>query len=186
MGLVGTILLVVLLIVALGLIVGYNTLVTLRNRAKNAWAQIDVQLKRRHDLIPNLVEVAKKYIQHERETLEAVIKARSQAVSVNADDFQERVRAENFLTQTLRSLFAVVERYPNLKADAQMMKLHEELVSTENKIAFARQFYNDEVTLYNTKTELFPYNIVAGMFNFTKLPLFEAGEEDRKEVRVQF
>ncbi len=186
--LMGVFLLFLLTIVALVVLVAgaYNSLVQLRNRVKNAWAQIDVQLKRRHDLIPNLVEVAKKYMQHERETLEAVIKARTQAINVSADNLEERVKAENFLSQTLRSLFAVAERYPNLKADAQMMRLHEELVSTENKIAFARQFYNDETTLYNTKIEMFPMNIIAGMFNFQKMPLFEADEEERKEVKIEF
>ncbi len=180
------ILVLILALIFVFLIVSYNSLVALRNRVKNAWSQIDVQLKRRHDLIPNLVEVAKKYMEHERETLEAVIKARTQAISVNADDIDARIKAENFLTQTLRSLFAVMERYPNLKADVQMRQLHEELVSTENKIAFARQFYNDEATLYNTKVESFPYNLVASIFGFKPMALFQISEAEREPVKVQF
>lgn len=183
------VLLIVLLVIVLSfifVILGYNSLVNLRNRVKNAWAQIDVQLKRRHDLIPNLVEVAKRYMEHEKETLEGVIKARSQVINVNAEDIEKRMKAENFLSQTLRSLFAVMERYPNLKADVQMRQIHEELVSTENKIAFARQFYNDEVTLYNTKLESFPYNIIANLFGFYAMPLFQVDEQEKESLRVQF
>ncbi len=177
-----------LIVVAVGgIIYIYNNLISLKNRVQNAWAQIDVQLKRRYDLIPNLVEVAKKYMEHERETLEAVIKARAQAIEVKGDNIDEKIKAENFLTQTLRSLFSVAERYPNLKADAQMRELSDELVSTENRIAFARQFYNDEVTIYNTKIQLFPWVIVANMFGFKPFQLFELEENIRDaQVKVEF
>jgi len=175
-----------LLILSAGFaIIVYNSLVGLRLRVKNAWAQIDVQLKRRHDLIPNLVEVAKGYMAHERETLEKVVQARSQAIKVT--DIKGKQQAENFLTSTLRSLFAVVERYPDLKANQNMLKLQEELTTTENKISFARQYYNDEVTRYNTSIQLFPRSVVASMFNFTKSDLFEIEDSSQKEApKVKF
>jgi len=183
------IVLIVLLVVALALIfwgVGvYNTFVQLRENVKNGWSQIDVQLKRRHDLIPNLVETAKGYMSHEKETLESVIKARQQAV--DASGLKDKQAAENFLSSTLRSLFAVSENYPNLKADRQMMQLHEELTSTENKIAFARQYYNDEVSRLNTSVQKAPDNIIAGMFNFTKREFFEIeNPEEKKAPEVKF
>jgi len=163
----------------------YNLLIRLRNLVKNGWAQIDVQLKRRYDLIPNLVEVAKGYMTHERETLENVIKARSQAIETKG--VKKQAEAENFLTQTLRSLFAVVENYPNLKANQNMRDLHEELTSTENKISFSRQYYNDEVTRYNTRIQSVPINIVAGIFSFTPNELFEVTEESQREgIKVKF
>ena len=163
----------------------YNLLIRLRTRIKNAWSQIDVQLKRRYDLIPNLVEVAKGYIAHERETLENVIKARQQAI--DASGVREQAQAENFLTQALRSLFAVVENYPDLKANQNMLSLHEELASTENKIAFARQFYNDEVMHYNAKIQTFPTNLIANYFRFTQEEFFEVEEPSHREpVRVKF
>lgn len=161
------------------LIITYNALIQLRLRVKNAWAQIDVQLKRRHDLIPNLVEIAKGYMQYEKETLEKVIKARTQATQATA--VKERQDAENFLTSALRSLFAVVERYPDLKANQNMLKLHEELTSTENKISFARQYYNDEATRYNTSIKSFPTNVVAPTFNFKGEELFELEDLAQKE-----
>jgi len=174
----------------------YNGLVTLRNRFKNAFAQIDVQLKRRYDLIPNLVETAKGYMKHERETLEAVISARNNAVSAQqraaADPGDARAittlsGAETALTGTLGRLFAVMEAYPDLKANQNMLALQEELTSTENKIAFARQAYNDSVTTYNTARETFPSNIVAGMFTFKEAALFEVTNEAEKEaVKVSF
>ncbi len=167
-------------------IITYNKLVVLRNRVKNAWSQIDVQLKRRYDLIPNLVEVAKRYMAHEKDTLEAVIKARMQAINVSAEDIKAKAQAENFLSQTLRSLFAVSENYPDLKADRQMMQLHEELVSTENRIAFARQFYNDEATLFNTHLQQFPTNIIGDMLAFKSFDLFEAEEKAKEAVKVDF
>jgi LemA protein len=157
----------------------YNTLVQLRFRVKNAWSQIDVQLKRRHDLIPNLVEVAKGYMKFEKETLENVIKARTQATQ--ATEIKDKQEAENFLTQTLRSLFAVVERYPDLKANQNMLKLQEELTTTENKISFARQFYNDETTAYNTAIHTFPTNAIAPIFNFKDEVLFELSDLAEKE-----
>jgi len=180
-----------LVIIGIGIVmfIGiYNGLVALRNRVKNGWAQIDVQLKRRYDLIPNLVEVAKGYMKHERETLEKVIQARQQAINISGSGkIAEQAKAENFLSQTLRSLFAVSERYPDLKANQNMLSLQEELTSTENKIAFARQYYNDEVMRYNTKTERFPDTIVAGMFNFTKSEFFELEEPaQRKAPEVKF
>lgn len=165
------ILLAVLIALAAWAIGIYNKLVQLRQNVKNGWSQIDVQLKRRHDLIPNLVETAKGYMSHERQTLENVIKARQQAV--DATGIKGKQEAENFLSSTLRSLFAVSENYPNLKADAQMTQLHEELTTTENKIGFARQYYNDEVNRLNANVESFPVNVIAGMFNFKKEDYFQ-------------
>ena len=183
----------VLVVVVVGM---YNKLVTLRNRYKNAFAQIDVQLKRRYDLIPNLVETAKGYLKHERETLEAVIAARNQAASAgqaaaaNPGDpsaMRSLGSAEGALTSPLGRLFAVVEAYPDLKANQNMMALQEELTSTENKIAFSRQAYNDAVTYYNTQRELFPTVIVAGMFNFQAANLFEIEEAQQREApKVSF
>ena len=178
------------------IISSYNRLVLLRNRFKNAFAQIDVQLKRRYDLIPNLVETAKGYMSHERETLEAVIQARNQAAAAgkaaaqNPADGQAMaglVGAEGALTGALGRLFALSEAYPDLKANQNMMQLTEELTSTENKISFARQAYNDAVTVYNTGRETFPTNIVAGMFNFMAATLFEVEDEAEKEApKVNF
>jgi len=163
----------------------YNRLVTLKVRVNNAWSQIDVQLKRRYDLIPNLVETVKGYMQHERETLEGVIKARSQAI--DAKGLKDKAQAENFLSQTLRSLFAVVERYPDLKANQNVLKLQEELTSTENKIGFSRQYFNDEVGRYNTLIQMVPINIVAGAMNFTKREFFEVSDEAQREApKVKF
>jgi len=170
----------VLVFVAVGIVGIYNNFVQLRQNVRNGWSQIDVQLKRRHDLIPNLVETAKGYMAHERATLENVIKARQQAV--DASGIKNKQEAENFLSSTLRSLFAVVENYPNLKADQQMMRLHEELTSTENKIAFARQYYNDETARYNTATQTFPNNVVAGLFHFSQMDFFEIKDPAHKEA----
>jgi LemA protein len=175
----------------------YNGLVQLRNRFKNAFAQIDVQLKRRYDLIPNLVEVAKGYIKHERETLEAVIKARNQAVSAataasanpgNPAAMQSLGAAEGALTGVLGRMFALAEAYPDLKANTNMLALQEELSSTENKVAFARQAFNDSVMEYNTKRESFPDNLFAGMFGFGPAELLAATEsaEERKAPKVSF
>ncbi len=163
----------------------YNTLVRLRKRCDNGWAQIDVQLKRRYDLIPNLVETAKGYLKHEKEVLENVTKARQQAIDVSG--VKNQAQAENFLTQTLRSLFAVVENYPDLKANQNMLAVQEELVSTENKISFARQHYNDTVMRYNTRTEVFPSSIVAGTFGFDERDFFELEDEAQREApKVDF
>lgn len=194
------IVLIVVVVVALGLIgwvVGtYNRLVSLRNRFKNAFSQIDVQLKRRHDLIPNLVETAKGYMKHESETLEAVIQARNQAVSAqqtvsgdpgDAQAMQNLMAAEGALGGTLGRLFALSEAYPDLKANQNMMQLTEELTTTENKIAFSRQAYNDAATTYNTYRESFPPNIFAGMFNFGPAALWEIeNKAEREPVKVSF
>lgn len=177
----GFLITLILIVVALAILFFsiYNSLVRLKVRINNAWSQIDVQLKRRHDLIPNLVEAVKGYMQYEKETLERVIKARGQAI--DASGLKDKAQAENFLTQTLRSLFAVVERYPELRANQNVLKLQEELTSTENKIAFARQYYNDEVRLYNTKREVVPSNIVAGFIGFQKRDFFEIEDVTQKE-----
>jgi len=174
----------------------YNRLVALRNRFKNAFAQIDVQLKRRYDLIPNLVETAKGYLKHERETLEAVIKARNialgaaQTAAANPADagaMKNLLGAESGLGGALSRLMVVVEQYPDLKANQNMMQLTEELTSTENKISFARQAYNDSVMTYNTSRETFPQNIVAGMFNFAEAQLFQVeNAAERVAPQVKF
>ena len=174
----------------------YNRLVALRNRFKNAYAQIDVQLKRRYDLIPNLVETAKGYIKHERGTLEAVIAARNAASAANvraaqspgdASAMKELSGAETALTGTLGRLFAVAEAYPDLKANTTLMTLMEELTSTENKVAFARQAYNDTVMAYNTQREMFPTNMIAGPFNFAAAELFIIEKPEEKEApKVSF
>lgn len=174
----------------------YNGLVMLRNRFKNAFAQIDVQLKRRYDLIPNLVETAKGYMKHESQTLEAVIQARNQAVSAgksaaqnpgDADAMSSLMGAEGALSGALGRLMVLSEAYPDLKANQNMMQLTEELTSTENKISFARQAYNDAVTAYNTKRELFPTNIIANLFNFSAATLFEVQDAKQKEApKVSF
>ena len=155
-------------------------LVRLRNRAKNAWAQIDVQLKRRHDLIPNLVETVKGYAKHESSTLEAVIKARNTAIAANGPG--QAAAAEGELSSALSRLMVVVEQYPDLKANQNFMQVQEELTSTENKISFARQAYNDAVMVYNTKTEMVPANIVAGIGKFNAMELFELKDEEQREA----
>lgn len=163
----------------------YNGLVTLRNRVQNAWAQIDVQLKRRYDLIPNLVETVKGYASHEKETFEAVISARSGAVS--AEGPAEQAESENLLSGALRQLFALSEAYPDLKANQNFLELQEEVTATEGRIAFARQHYNDAVVRYNTKTETFPSMIFAKMFGFDTSEYFEADDETRDTVpQVEF
>ena len=187
---------VVFVLLALMVMGIYNKLVALRNRYKNAFAQIDVQLKRRYDLIPNLVEVAKGYMKHERETLEAVIQARNQAVTAsqaaaqNPGDpkaMKSLGSAEGQLTGTLGRLFALSESYPDLKANQNMMSLQEELATTENKVAFSRQSYNDAVMRYNTARETFPNVVFVGMFNFQKADLFEIEEEQQREApKVSF
>jgi LemA protein len=177
----------VLVVVVVFWVMGlYNGLVGSRNEVKNSWSQIEVQLKRRHDLIPNLVEIVKGYMGHERGTLEAVTKARQQAVEVTGS-VEERAKVENALSQTLRSLFAVAEAYPDLKANQNFLALQEELTSTENKIGFARQYYNDAVLRLNNKIQMFPSNIIAGMFNFQPETFFQVeAPEDRQVPQVKF
>ena len=189
--------LVVVIAIIIWVISIYNTLVTLRNRFKNAFAQIDVQLKRRYDLIPNLVETVKGYMAHERQTLEAVIAARNSAFSANqkaaadptdAAAMQQMAAAEKGLSGALGRMFALSEAYPDLKANQNMMQLSEQLTSTENKIAFARQAYNDAVMNYNTGIESFPNNFIAGFGTFKEATLLESTEspEERKAVKVSF
>jgi LemA protein len=196
----GLILLVIIVLLGIFLLTfvvgGYNTLVTLRNRYKNAFSQIDVQLKRRYDLIPNLVETAKGYLKHERGTLEAVITARNTAVTANtraaqnpgdAAAMKDLSSAESALSGVMTRLFALSEAYPDLKANTTMMTLMEELSSTENKVSFARQAYNDAVMAYNTRREVFPSNIIAGMFNFAEAELFVVDKPEEKEApKVSF
>jgi LemA protein len=175
----------VLLVVLFWLIGIYNGLVRLRNEVKNAWSQIDVQLKRRHDLIPNLVETVKGYAGHEKGTLEAVVAARSRAVG--AQGISNQVVADGELSQALGRLMMLVESYPDLKANQNFLALQEELSSTENRIGFARQHYNDSVMTYNTRIQSFPPNVVAGMFNFTESPFFELEQPAERAVpQVKF
>ncbi|HEY5887225.1 MAG TPA: LemA family protein [Acidimicrobiales bacterium] len=178
------IVLAVIAVIVIFLVVTYNGLVKLRNRIENAWAQIDVQLKRRYDLIPNLVETVKGYASHERETLEAVTQARNMAV--NAQGVGEQAQAENMLSGALKSLFAVSEAYPDLKANQNFLNLQEELTGTEGRIAYSRQFYNDSVLRYNTKIQTFPAVVIAGMMRFTPREYFEAEPESRDAVQVSF
>jgi LemA protein len=180
MSVVAVVVLGLAIAVALWAIVTFNMLVRLRQEVKSAWSQIDVQLKRRHDLIPNLVESVKGYMGHERQTLEQVIKARQQAI--DATSVRDRAQAENLLTQTLRSLFAVSERYPDLKANQNVMALQEELTSTENRISFARQFYNDQVSRLNTAVETVPVNVIAQLGGFTKTDFFEIDDPAHREA----
>ncbi len=175
---------VILLFIFIGI---YNGLVGLRNQVKNAWAQIDVQLKRRYDLIPNLVETVKGYMQHERQTLESVTNARNLAQSLSSAGVADRAKAEGELSGALSRLLAVVENYPDLKANQNFMALQEELTSTENKISFSRQYYNDEVLKYNNKTQMFPSNVIAGMTGFKAGEFFEVKNEvEREAVKVSF
>ncbi|MHB1376352.1 MAG: LemA family protein [Candidatus Humimicrobiaceae bacterium] len=182
----GIILLIVILVVIVIIFIGlYNSIVSLRNRVDNAWSQIDVQLRKRFDLIPNLVETVKGYAAHERETLEKVIEARQ--MGMNATGVKDQAQADNMITGTLKSLFAVAENYPNLKADAHFTKLMEELQGIESNIAFARQFFNDMVMQFNTRIQTFPGNIFAGMFGFKIKDYFLVEDSVAREpVKVQF
>ena len=185
---IALIILAILVVLLLGyLVLTYNGLVRLRNRIDNAFSQIDVQAKRRHDLIPNLVETVKGYAAHERGTFEAVTQARANAIDAgNTGDTHQQAQAENMLSGALKSLFAVAEAYPDLKANQNFLQLQEELTSTEDRIAYARQFYNDTVLAYNTKIQSFPPNILAGTFNFTEREFFDAPEGETAVPTVDF
>lgn len=178
------IIIVVLVLIILSIISTYNELVRLRNKVKDQWSQIDVQLKRRCDLIPNLVETVKGYAKHEKGTLEAVIKARNTFLSAKSPE--DEMKASKEVSTALNKLFALAEAYPDLKANENFTSLQNTLFETEDKISYARQFYNDNVMNYKNKIEMFPSNIVAGIFNFKPEPFFEATEEERKNVEVKF
>ena len=180
----GLIIGIVIGVVVLFVILLYNSLIRLRNQVRNSWAQIDVQLKRRNDLIPNLVETVKGYMKHERGVLTEITKAR--AAMLKAETMKEKAKASNMISDTLKSLFAVSENYPQLKANENFMQLQEELSGTENKISYARQHYNDIVMVFNTKIETFPNNMFANMLNFKQEVLFEAAEQEKKNVKVKF
>jgi len=183
---IGAIITGVILAVVVFVVIGiFNGLVRLRNQVKNAWSQIDVQLKRRHDLIPNLVETAKGYMTHERETLENITKARN--LASQASGVAEQGQAESSLNQAMSQFYVVVENYPDLKANTNFLALQEELTSTENKIGFARQFYNDQAMHLNNKIQMFPSNIIAGMFNFKAADFFEIEDAAERAVpKVSF
>jgi LemA protein len=174
----------IIALVVIYVVVQYNGLVRVRNRIENGWAQIDVQLKRRYDLIPSLVETVKGYAAHERATLEAVITARNSAMSAKGE--ASKAQAENALSGTLKSLFALGEAYPDLKANQNFLQLQEEITGTEDKIAYSRQYFNDEVRAYNTKIQSFPSNILAKQFKFAQREYFQTDEADRGPVSVKF
>jgi len=178
------IVLAILVLLVIYVIVSYNSLVRVRNRTDDSWSQIDVQLRRRYDLIPNLVETVKGYATHVRQTFEAVTQARTQGM--NAQGVAEQAQAENMITGALKSLFAVAEAYPELKANQNFLALQEELTATEGRISYARQFYNDTVLKLNTKVQTLPTNILAGMFGFKTREYFEADDTSRGPVSVQF
>ncbi len=180
------IILVVIAVVALFVVFAFNGAVRLRNRVDSAWSQISVQLQRRHDLVPNLVETVKGYAAHESSTLEAVTAARTGAVQAQQAGPAQQAQAENVLSGALRQLFALSESYPDLKANQNFLSLQEELTSTEDRIAYARQFYNDSVQKYNTKIQTFPTMVIAGMFNFSKREFFEAEQGSTEVPKVQF
>lgn len=183
---IGLIVVIAIIVIILFSFIGiYNSLVRLRNQVKNAWSQIDVQLKRRHDLIPNLIETAKGYMKHEQETLKGITEARSKAMGANS--VKEKSTAESALSGAMSQFYVVVENYPDLKANQNFLALQEELTATENKIAFSRQNYNDQVLFFNNKIQMFPSNIVAGMFNFQTQTFFELENTAEKEVpKVKF
>jgi LemA protein len=180
------ILIAIIVLVALYFVFAYNGVVRLRNRVDQAWSQISVQLERRHDLIPNLVETVKGYAAHEKNTLEAVTQARTNAVAASNAGPEQQAQAENVLTGALRQLFAVAEAYPDLKANQNFLNLQEELTSTEDRIAYARQFYNDSVQNYNTRIQTFPRNVIAGMFNFSARQWFQAEDGAAAVPKVEF
>lgn len=185
MGVVIIVFLILAVVVILWVIGIFNALVRLRNQVKNAWSQIDVQLKRRHDLIPNLVETAKGYMKHERETLENITRARSQAMS--SESIGDKIKTEGALSDAMGKFFVVVENYPDLKANQNFLALQEELSTTENRIAFSRQGYNDQVLFFNNKIQMFPSSIIANMFNYKAGEFFELEDIKEKEVpKVDF
>jgi LemA protein len=184
MGIATLIILGIVVLIALSVIFKYNQMVGLRNRIENAWSQIDVQLRRRYDLIPNLVETVKGYAAHEKEVFEKVSEARSAMMS--AQGTQAQGEAQNQITSALKSLFAVAEAYPELKANENFMMLQEELSGTESKIAYARQFFNDQVMTYNTLIQTFPGNMIAGMFGFTQHEYFPMEDVAREPIKVDF
>lgn len=178
-----TIALIVLGIIILYIVVMYNSLIVLRTRIKNAWSQIDVQLKRRYDLIPNLVKTVKGYVKHEKTVLTELTRERSNLIK---GSMQGKAKASNQITDALKSIFAVAENYPDLKANENFKMLQEELSGTESKIAYARQFYNDSVMSFNIKVQTFPTNIIANLFNFTKKQFFETEDKEKKNISVEF
>jgi len=178
--------LVVVVVAVLFFVFTFNSVIRFRNRVDSAWSQISVQLQRRHDLIPNLIETVKGYAAHERTTLEAVTAARTGAVQAQQAGPAQQAQAENVLTGALRQLFALSESYPDLKANQNFLQLQEELTSTEDRIAYARQFYNDSVQKYNTRIQTFPTVVIAGMFNFTKREFFEAEQGSTEVPKVEF
>ncbi|MBS3127827.1 LemA family protein [Candidatus Woesearchaeota archaeon] len=181
---IGWIIFVIIVILVLFLVIVYNSLVRLKNEVENSWAQIDVQLKRRFDLIPNLIESVKGYMKHEKGVLTEVTKARTEMG--NATTVNEKAKANNMLTETLKSLFAVAENYPKLRANENFLQLQEELSGTENKIGYARQHYNDVVMEMNNKVQTFPSNIIANLFHFGKKELFQTVGKERENIKVSF
>ncbi|MFW6027120.1 MAG: LemA family protein [Candidatus Woesearchaeota archaeon] len=184
MNILWIILIIVIAVFAIGIVALFNRLVSIRNKVKNSWAQIDVQLKRRNDLIPNLVNSVKGYMKHEKETLENITKARSSIMK--ASTVEGKAKASNALTETLKSLFAVSENYPDLKANQNFLQLQEEITGTENKISYSRQHYNDVVMQFNNTIQKFPNNMFAGILGFNEQKPFEATNEERKNVKVEF
>jgi LemA protein len=180
------IIIAIVVLIAIVFVVMYNGLVRLRNRIDQAWSQIDVQLKRRHDLIPNLIETVKGYAAHEKQTLEGVVAARNAAIQAQSGGPEQQAQAENVLSGALRQLFALSEAYPDLKANQNFLSLQEELTSTEDRIAYSRQFYNDSVNKYDNKIETIPSNIIAGMFGFKGREYFKAEEGASEVPKVQF
>ena len=180
------IIIVIVLLIVIVFVAGYNGLVRLRNRIDSAWSQIGVQLERRHDLIPNLIETVKGYAAHEKSTLEGVVQARNQAIQAKDAGPEQQAAAENVLTGALKSLFALAEAYPDLKANQSFLALQEELTSTEDRIAYARQFYNDSVMKYDNKIQSIPSNIIAGMFNFKPREYFQAEQGATEVPKVEF
>ena len=181
---IGWIVLVIVVILIVFVISTYNGLVTAKMNVENSWSQIDVQLQRRFDLIPNFVETVKGYMAHEQESLEKIAELRTSWG--NANTVADKAKLDNELSSTLKTIMAVSENYPELKANQNFLQLSEELSNTENKISFSRQFYNDSVTIYNTKLEVFPSNIIAGMFHFTARDLFKSDDQARQNVKVDF